>query len=281
MKLISNGQKFYVENRLYGQISRFTTAQLKKKDNNKIFLVCGDTGVGKSAFAFQMAAACDPHFGIENIQFTTDEMKNALRTMHNKAIVFDEAFRGASGRNVMGKAQKELLEMFYEIRQLNQVVFLVAPSFFRLDEAIAVELSDGLFHISRTKSGRRAFRLFNRKKKDQLYYYAKRGKKSYATVPSMVNGNFPKTYIVSDADYREKKFNSLYKVPEVKPLTQPQQRIESEKENVVNYWREQEYSIRDIEKKMKEMGIPLGRSRIGDIVAKNPQKFTSVRPNDI
>ncbi len=208
------GQKFFVQDRLYTELQKFTTKAMKRKDNNKIFLVCGDTGVGKSAFAFQCASVIDPKFDLKNITFTPDEMKEALRTLHNQVIIFDEAFRGASGRNTLSKAQKELLEMLYEIRQLNQVVFLVAPSFFRLDEAIAVELADALFYVHKTKKGRRGWRLFNKKKMVDLYYKAKKVRKSYAIIPTMVNGTFPKSYVVNEEEYRTKKFESLFKSPD-------------------------------------------------------------------
>lgn len=206
-----NGQEFFVDNRIYGELQKFTTKAMKKKDNNKIILVCGDTGVGKSAFTFQMSSVLDPNFSLKNIQFTTDEMKEGLKNLHNQVVIFDEAFRGASGRNTLSKPQKELLEMLYEIRQLNQIVFLVAPSFFRLDEAIAVELADALFYVHKTGNGRRAFRMFNKKKMVDLYYKAKKIRKSYALIPTMVNGRFPDTYVVDEKQYRAKKFDSLFR----------------------------------------------------------------------
>ncbi len=206
----SNGIKFGMDNRLYNQLQSFTIKALKKKDNNKIFLVCGDTGIGKSAFTNQMGAVCDPKFSLKNIQFTIEEMKDGLRSLINQSVIFDEAFRGASGRSTMSKGQKELLQMLYEIRQLNQIIFLVAPSFFRLDEAIAVELADGMFYVYKTRDNRRAFRMFNKKKMVDLYYKAKKVRKSYALIPTMVNGRFPDTYVVNEQQYRRKKFKSLH-----------------------------------------------------------------------
>lgn len=262
---------FFMEDKLRKQMQSISVEELKRKDNNKIIIVVGDTGIGKSAFTNQLAAVADPNFSLENIQFTTEEMKNALKTMRNRVIIFDEAFRGASGRSVMGKQQKELLQMLYEIRQLNQLVFLVAPSFFRLDEAIAVELSDALFHISKTGKGRRAFRMFNRKKKDKLYYAGKRGKKSYTLVPSMFNGVFPDTYVVDTDDYRKKKFDSLYSNDSVsKVLSKTEEKFRSQRDNVVSYVHNQEKSYRTTQKTLKNMGMPLSLSRIHEITTPNP-----------
>lgn len=217
MIIESNGSRFWMDKKLHAQLQKITTKAMKKKDNNKIILVTGDTGVGKSSFAFQCGAVIDPKFSMKSIKFTTDEMKQALKTMHNRFIAFDEAFRGTSGRNVMTKTQKELLQMLYEIRQLNQIVFMITPSLFRLDEAIAVELSDALFYVHKTKGGRRGFRMFNRKKKDMLYYLGKKGKKNYRQVLSLFNGGFANSYVVDEKEYRKQKFESLFMTPEIKP----------------------------------------------------------------
>lgn len=242
---------------------------MKKKDNNKIFIVCGDTGVGKSALTFQLAKVVDPDFGLKNIQFTTIEAANALKTLKNQAIIFDEAFRGMSGRNVMGKAQKELLGMLYEVRQLNQIIFLVAPSFFRLDEAIAVELSDALIHVHKTGSGRRGFRIFNRKKKDNLYYYGKKGRKSYNLVPSMFNGTFPDDYVVNGQDYRKKKFNSLHATVDVTSMSKTEAKLKDQRNKLVVFVYSQEKTYGKTEARLKEMGVPLVKSRIHEIIAQN------------
>lgn len=260
---------FYVANNLYKQMIKFHVKRLKKKDNNRLFLVVGDTGIGKSAFANQMASIVDPDFTEKNIQFTNAQMIEGLRTLHNKSVIFDEAFRGASGRNVMSKDQKKILEMFYEIRQLNQCVFLCAPSFFRLDEAIAVELSDAMFHIYKSKNGRRGFRMFNKKKKYHLYYKGKRMGKSYTLVPSMFNGNFPNTYVVDEKIYRKRKFDSLYgeeAIPESKIDTQ----MRKERDVAVQSLRDVTGSIRNAVKAMDEHGGGLKKSRVQEICAQNP-----------
>ncbi len=269
----SNGQKFYVNDKLNAQLQKFTVDQLKKKDNNKLFLVCGDTGIGKSAFTFQMSSVIDPDFGLKNIQFTTAQMQEGLKTLPNQAVVFDEAFRGASGRNTMNKTQKQLLQMLYEIRQLNQCVFLVSPSFFRLDEAIAVELADAMFYIYKIRnSKRRAFRVFNNKKKNMLYYRAKKYKKSYALVKSLFNGTFPKTYVVDDMEYRKRKFESL--VAMENPLSEHKQKVVRElKEREAKLWTyvvKTAGSYGKAAKAIKAHGIDLTKARIHDKIREHP-----------
>lgn len=265
----SNGKRFFVEQKLWNEMQKFTTAALKKKDNNKIFIICGDTGIGKSAFGFQLASILDPGFSLKNIQFTTEEIKRGLRTLHNQAVVFDEAFRGASGRSSLNREQKGLLQMLYEIRQLNQIVILISPSFFRLDEAIAVELSDAMFHVHKTGSGRRGFRMFNNKKKSLLYYRARKGKKSYNLVPSMFNGVFPDTYVVDEKEYRDKKFQSLFgKTEETNDKTKEFQRKMYDREaRILKAFADAVNSKEKVSQLVTKAGVPLGRSIISERIA--------------
>ena len=279
----SNGHDFFVNDKLFEAMQKFTTKRMKKKDNNKIFLFCGDTGVGKSSFAFQLASVLDPKFSIDNIHFTVDEMKEALKTRVNRVVIFDEAFRGASGRNVMGKDQKELLQMFYEIRQLNQIVFLISPSFFRLDEAIAVELSDIMFYVHKSKSGRRSFRVFNNKKKNKLYYRAKKGQKSYRLVPTMFNGNFPNTYVVAEDEYRQKKLDSLFK-KKASTLGSPKKDNYHErlKDREPRLWAtlvKHAGSYGEAVRLAKEAGIVITRSTIHEKIAEKPELLPLVGGN--
>lgn len=215
MVVVQRGDvKFSVDKRLYASIIKYNIENLKKEDSFKIFLVCGLGGSGKSAFANQMCALLDPKFNIDHVGFTTPQFRGILMKKLNSAVTFDEAYRGISGRNTLGKEQKKLLRMFYEIRQFNQCIFLCTGSFFRLDEAYAVELSDGMFLIykRKRKDGRieRCYKFFNRKKKSKLYYLAKKLGKNYNLVQSTFKGKVTtNTYIIPDAIYRKKKLDSI------------------------------------------------------------------------
>lgn len=221
VKVTRSGITYSVDRKLYNQIIKFNVKELKRTDEYKIFLVCGSGGSGKSAFANQMAALLDENFSSENLGFTTAQFKSIILSKPNSALSFDEAYRGISGRNTLGKEQKELLQKFYEIRQLNQVIFLCTPSFFRLDEAIGVEISDGLFYIykRKTKGSKKGakkrvfYKYFNKKKKERLYYAAKKGKKNYGLVHTNFRGVVSTdTYVMPEQEYRKKKIESLYNV---------------------------------------------------------------------
>ncbi len=275
----SNGQRFYVDKKLFETLSKFKVENLKKKDNNKIFLVCGDTGVGKSGFSFQASAIIDKNFSMKNISFTNKQFKENLKNNINAANVHDEAFRGASSRNVMSKGQKGLLENLYEIRQLNQAIFLNSPSFFRLDEAIAVELSDAMFYIYKLANGRRAFKVYNKKKKENLYYRAKRYKKSYEIVYTGFKGLFSDNYVVNEVEYRKRKFEAT--------MTDEVNEVKKDKnEDKINEMKETEAklyaglvkatgSYGNTKKLLKEIGLDINKGRIHDKIAPRPllQRF--------
>ncbi len=214
------GVKYSVDNNLYREIMKFNADKMKETDSYRIFLVCGLGGSGKSAFANQMCALLDRKFNIGSIGFTTNQFKGVLLSKINHAVSFDEAYRGISGRNSLGRDQKQLLRMFYEIRQFNQVIFLCTNSFFRLDEAYAVEISDGMFLIykNKRKGGRieRCFKYFNRKKKAKLFYLSKKVGKNYNLVKTNFKGKVTtNTYVVSDEIYRKKKLDSISEPDEI------------------------------------------------------------------
>ncbi len=202
------GIEFHVDNGLYRQLEKVKVKNLKKKDNHKLILVCGHPGVGKSVLTMQMAAVADDKFSVENMAFTKNQMTQKLKTKPGSALIFDEAFRGISSRNTMDKEQKALLQMLYEIRQLNQCIFFATPSFFRLDEAVAVELADALVYVYKSGKSRR-FKFFNKRKKDQLYYKAKKFK-SYGLVGTGLRGKFYNHYVIPEDLYRRQKFESLF-----------------------------------------------------------------------
>lgn len=269
------GTKYSMDKRLYEEMQKFTLENLKKKDKNKLFLVCGSPGAGKSAFGFQMASMLDKDFSLDEVGFTSKEFKDILFKKRNRAVVFDEAFRGMSGRNTLGKEQKELMQSLMEIRQLNQVVFLISPSFFRLDEAIAVELSDALFYIYERKDGQRIFKVFNRNKKEQLYYKAKKYKKSYNIIHTNMNGMFhSKTYVINEEKYREQKYKSLFGIKDkAKEIIKKGHGYDKEDRElrllaaIVN----REGSYGEAGKLLAKFGVELDKSGIHSKIARKPE----------
>lgn len=271
------GVRFSVDRRLYNEITKFSVENMKKEDSFRIFLVCGLGGSGKSAFANQMCALLDQKFNIGSVGFTTPQFRGVLMTKLNHAVTFDEAYRGISGRNTLGKEQKKLLRMFYEIRQFNQVIFLCTGSFFRLDEAYAVELSDGMFLIYKRKrkngSKERCFKYFNRKKKLRLFYLSKKQGKNYNLVHSTFKGKITtNTYVIPEEVYRKKKLDSILESDE-DPVDAPVEDKYKERFAVLSKKMADEFKFgyTDQEKLLIGHKLPLSESVIGRLARKTPE----------
>lgn len=160
-------KKFWAKNSL---------ERLKKINADRVFVVDGMEGIGKSTWAFQQACYIDrslnnsPEKFVSRIAFSPDEFKDLATQVKNGVVIFDEAFRGLSSRAALSKENKKLIQCFMEMRQQNNIVFIVLPSFFMLDIYVAMLRSSGLFNIYNAKHGKkRAWRGFNRFDKNQIY----------------------------------------------------------------------------------------------------------------
>lgn len=157
--------------------------KLKEKNEDRVYLVDGREGSGKSFWTFQQAKYLDPTFSVKDIHFLPEKFLEALRTAPpGKVIVFDEAFKGLSSKGSRSKINKAIVEALMESRKRGLIIFIVLPTFFLLEIYAAVFRSEALFHIYKLKkttgSGerRRAFKIYNYNKKMQLYL---RGKNKY------------------------------------------------------------------------------------------------------
>lgn len=188
-----------------------------KKDWDWIFVVDGIEGGGKSTFAQQIAAYCDPSLDIDRICFTPEEFKNAIvKAEKYQAIVYDEAYAGLNSRQAMTQTNRTIVSMLAEIRQKNLFVFIILPTFFDLDKNVAIWRSRGLFHVHVDKAYKRGFfKFYNQTTKKYLYI---KGKKFYdygasAALPNF-KGRFTKKYMVDEKEYRQRKLKSLEKYGE-------------------------------------------------------------------
>jgi hypothetical protein len=215
---------YYLNKTLRKRWDKIKNGKLAQLDEDRVYIVDGREGTGKSLFTIQQAAYIDPTI-IENekgkilprITFTPEETLWAIRTSkstktHTKVIIFDEAFRGLSSKSALSKINKTLVQAMMEMRQNNLVLFIVSPSFFLLELYPAILRSNTLFHIyRRKKDGRRRFTAFNYKKKALIYQIGIRKGWGYP-MRSMTGDFFFKKYPGGDEFekiYREKKFKSL------------------------------------------------------------------------
>lgn len=166
----------HITNELKRHWDKNSLALMKKRNMDKVFIVDGGEGLGKSTWTFQQAAYLEPEIFktpekfMSRIAFTPEEFMELVRTVRNGVVIFDEAFRGFSSRAALSKINKRLVQALMEMRQANNIVFIVLPSIFLLDIYPAMLRSQGLFNIYADKrSGKRVWQAYNRQDKNAIY----------------------------------------------------------------------------------------------------------------
>lgn len=201
-----------IDNIVLNEIPRWKHDVLKK-DKDKVFIIDGREGTGKSTLAQQLAMNLDPDFNINKIVFTADQFKEVIRSPERKkgdCIILDEAYFSINSRSAMTNVNKSLVGLATEMRQLNLFIIICLPTYFDLDRYFALFRTDVLIHCYLNKKGDRGqYILFGWHKKKELYL---KGKKTYSY--GFVKSPYPpcsfnKGYVVDEELYREKKKKSF------------------------------------------------------------------------
>ena len=108
MVVVTAGNESYYMNKYVKEMwDLIKDGKLKQQDDDRVFIVDGKTGTGKSVFALQQAAYIDPSIltDFSRICFSSVEFIAAIRNTKStetetKVIIFDEAFRGMSSRSI-------------------------------------------------------------------------------------------------------------------------------------------------------------------------------------
>jgi len=194
MAIVEVGEvTYHLNDKLKLKWDKLRAGGLAKDDEDRIYVVDGAEGVGKSLFAIQQAAFLDPTIledgkngdALPRICFSVKEFINSVRQNRStkektKVVLFDEAFRGLSSKSSLSKSNKLLVQALQEARQQNLVIFLVTPSFFMLEFYAAVLRTNALFHVVKErKSKRRYVRIFGKRQKNILYQVGVRKGWSY------------------------------------------------------------------------------------------------------
>ena len=234
------GTGYYMNPHMKKAWDKIKDGKLAKEDSDRVYIVDGREGTGKSLWTLQQAAYIDPTIiedegskVLPRITFSVEETLHAIRNSKSdktktQVIIFDEAFRGLSSKSALSKTNKALVQAMMEMRQNNLVLFIVSPSFFLLEMYPAVLRSNTLFHITKSKnSNRRTFKAFNYKKKAKIYQIGIRKGWGYPSKTKVRDAFFNKYPGGNDfeASYRDKKFKSLRtttKAEEVIPKFQDQ-----------------------------------------------------------
>lgn len=201
------GKQFYMDGHLSEQLDSIKKKVLK--DDDRVFVVDGGEGSGKSVFTMQLAAKVDPNFCLERVAFTPEEFIKIVKGANKyEAVVFDEAFTGLASRASLSRVNNLIVSLMMEMRQKNLFVFIVMPSIFFLERYVVLFRANGLFHVYTSKGERGRWMYFNRSSLKTLYLY---GKKffSYKFPKANFRGRFYEQYVVDEAGYRLMKKKSL------------------------------------------------------------------------
>lgn len=206
MKFIhaQSGKEVYLNDKLAQWLDLF------KKRNNKgwdtTIIIAGDCGAGKSNLAFSICAYLDPNFNIDHVVFDAEELIKAATTFNNlSAIQPDESYGDFNTQQSRDTEYLRTKELMQYIRKKSHFFVFCIPSFWDMEQSLAVSRSDALFVVYGSPEGDRGdFAAFDRKAKRELYYKGKKNRDEFCITPNF-RGTFPKNDIIPDNLYQNKK----------------------------------------------------------------------------
>ena len=189
------------------------------KDWDRVYIIDGDEGSGKSLLGLQLAYFLDSTLNLDRIAFSGKEFSKAIKeAKKNQCIIFDEAFNGLDSSGAVTKMNKLIVKSLMECRQKNLFIIIILPTIFLLNKYVAIFRSKGLFHVFATKSGVRGYyKNYNKTMKKFLYI---KGKKFYSygyPIPKKTYRFYGK-YPLDEEEYRKKKLKSLEEQAEEEKL---------------------------------------------------------------
>lgn len=242
---------------------------VKTADMDRVYVVDGREGYGKSTFAMQLGYYLDPNLSLDNIVFSSKQFKERIRNAKKfSVIIWDECFKGLSSKGSLSRENKEIVSLLQECRQRNLFIFLVLPSIFLLEKYPAIFRSEALYHISAVKRNKklRFVKVFNYSNKKLLYLLGKSmmdySKPRIVRAKYRFYGKIPPTIDKSKYDAKKlEAFRSSDKQGE-REIRPQQQR------DWLYYTLNKEYglSYREIEEIMRQGRVKHDQSNIGRII---------------
>ncbi len=166
---------FYVATPIFNQL-RKGYKKVTEGDQDRIYVITGREGLGKSTLAMQLAYSLDQNLALDNIVFTANQLEKRITECKQfTAIIFDESFSGLSSKGAISKENKRLVRLLMMMRQRNLFLFIVLPSFFLLEKYVGIFRSTALFNVlvSRKNFKLRYYKVYNYKQKRELYIKGK------------------------------------------------------------------------------------------------------------
>ena len=184
--------------------------QVLNQDWDRLYLIDGSEGAGKSLLGLQLGKYLDPTLNINSITFSGGTFSKAIdKATKGQCIIFDEAFNGLASSAAMSKMNRFIVRKLMECRQKNLFIIIILPTFFLLQKYVAIFRSKVLFHVYVPKSGARGYyRAYNSNNKKLLFLT---GQKFYSYSQPYIRNSFRyyEKYPIDEAEYRKKKAESL------------------------------------------------------------------------
>jgi len=287
VKIKGTDIQYAMDVRLKHNLDTKVIPDLHKKDKDCIFVVDGAEGSGKSTLAFQIGMVVDPTLDLSRVVFSPDDFRDAiLKAKKGQCIIYDEAFTGFSSRNSLSPVNRVLVSLAMQMRQKNLFILIVLPTIFLLDKYMAIFRTKALIHVYENKGIRGYFRIFNRKKKQQLIL---RGQKTmqynhkglYTRFKGRFYGKFALGGKKVEKKYREMKEKALAD-SEKTSMSSAQVRFKEQRDLLI--WLFKNYTkmtYRELAEALVEYGFNMSFQQIGRICSKFGEILSEKDKKDI
>ncbi len=209
MKTKNSQSDYYIAPQVKGMLDKGKHNVLEK-DWDRVYLIDGGEGSGKSLLGLQLGKYLDPTFNIDRVTFSGKEFSVSIdKASKGQCIIFDEAFNGLASSGATSKMNRFIVRKLMECRQKNIFIIIILPTFFLLQKYVTLFRSQCLFHVYATKNGDRGYyKIYNRLNKKLLYL---KGAKIYSyKYPYIRNSyRFYGKYPINEQEYRKKKAVAL------------------------------------------------------------------------
>ncbi len=209
MKKDLNNNSYYISKSIKEMLDK-GKYQVHHKDWDRVYIIDGEEGSGKSLLGLQLGYHLDPTLSLNQIVFTGKEFSEAIsKAEKNQCIIFDEAFNGLDSTGASTKLNRLIVRKLMECRQKNLFLIIILPTIFLLQKYAAIFRSKCLFHVYTTSKGDRGYyRVYNKLNKKLLFLL---GKKMYSYAQPYIRKSyrFYSKYPINEDSYRQKKLKSL------------------------------------------------------------------------
>ena len=263
---------FYIDKKIKKQLLKGQEA-IKVASQDRIYLITGKEGAGKSLLAIQFGWFIDNNLSLEDITMTSEEFENKVRNTKKKVVIGDEIFAGLSSKGALTKENKRLVRLLIECRQRGLTIFLCVPSIFLLEKYITIFRSHALFNvqISKKNYNNRFYKVYNDKNKKLLYMLGHKYmsySKPIIYEKHRFYGKFPPT--IRKEDYETKKAMA-FKEKKGKEYTE-ESNITYERNILLKYLHKTKKTpYKVIISLFKEFNIPIDKSTISKATKNLPK----------